>query len=160
MQGSYDSRHSPTCQQPAVSPCHAALPLGCGEYKIRRPSFPDFRSNPPSWRAFFLTDSILFSFNTVLSRASQRVGQWITRQAGARRSQERAVSWERLAPAWREVQTAKLRYREADNATPGRSALQDRVRYSFGFPFLLPPWPVGLSGFLPACGAAVFAGGP
>ena len=30
------------------------------------------------------------------------------RQAGARRSQARAVSWERLAPAWRVTEIAKV----------------------------------------------------
>jgi hypothetical protein len=42
----------------------------------------------------------------------------------------------------------------------GKPPHSRRARYSFGFPFLLPPWPVGLSGFGPAFGAAVFAGGP
>jgi len=32
----------------------------------------------------------------------------VTRQAGARRSQATARSWERLAPAWRVTEMAKL----------------------------------------------------
>jgi len=54
------------------------------------------------------------------------------RQAGARRSQARALSWERLAPAWRVTEMAKL---QASGSPPALDTV-----YS-----ILSPWSPGVS---------------